>query len=180
MTTLAALVALGCSEPETEPSAPRRSRVESVAARVEDPSERFCDPRTASLAAEFVAPPALSGSGPRWLNLWASFCRPCIEELPLLRDWEARLQAEGTPLRVIFRSVDASEEALARFRERHPDAPSERLDADALSATLASLGLDDHASLPIHVLVGEDDRLLCLRTGSVSEDDYALVRALLR
>ena len=48
------------------------------------------------------------------LNFWATWCRPCREELPALQALHAELEAEG--LRVLAVSVDAgAAEAVARF-----------------------------------------------------------------
>lgn len=183
-------VLAACDDPglTAEPE-PVRSRVESVGARRSDPAERFCDrssPEGEGLA--FTAPAAVEGdpifasaSGWRWLNVWASWCGPCVEEMPLLTDFETRLSADGAPIDVGFLSVDATPEAVAEFRSAHEGAPSTRLtDPAGLGGLVASLGLDEGATLPIHALIDPSGHVRCVRTGSVAERDYATVREIVR
>jgi thiol-disulfide isomerase/thioredoxin len=54
------------------------------------------------------------------LNFWASWCAPCIAELPLLQAMDTRLQADGVDARVVTVNLDA--------RERQAQAVVERLD----------------------------------------------------
>jgi thiol-disulfide isomerase/thioredoxin len=177
----------GCDEPAPV-EGPARARVESVGARRSDPAERFCDRSSPEgEGAPFVAPRAIEGepiftrsAGWRWLNVWASWCAPCVEELPLLGAWEGRLGAEGLPVEIGYLSVDASAEAVTSFRAGHPEVPSTRLtDPAGLAGLVASLGLDPGATLPIHALVDPSGRLRCVRTGAVAERDYGTVREIL-
>ncbi|UJR84917.1 TlpA family protein disulfide reductase [Sandaracinus amylolyticus] len=188
----AALAAAGCGGEEAtitpEGAAPvAPSRVEAVAARDDDPARRFCDVSAAVGEGRELALPPLEGpsaptSGWRWINVWATWCAPCVEELPRIVAWRARLAEEGTPIEPYFVSVDGSAEDVATWRGAHPDAPeSARMtDPAGLSPFFASLGLDAATSIPIHALVDPTGHVRCVRAGAVAERDYATVRAILR
>lgn len=151
--------------------------------------EEFCDVRAASKdAAPALAMPPLAGgqTAPgkgtwRWVNLWATWCKPCIEEMPQLVAWHKELAGADTPFDLVFVSVDDSDEVVARFRERHPDTPASlRLsEADSLPKWLAAIGLGESAPIPVHVFVDPDDKVRCVRAGSVKEKDLSAVKAVL-
>ena len=179
---LAALF-VGCGGGEE--SAPP-GRVEAVPMRSTAEAARFCDERWEPGEGPELALPPLEGSvpsgGARWVNVWATWCEPCVAELPLLAAWERELATEGAPFSLALVSVDTSQEAIAAFREAHPGAPSSaRLSDPARMGELTrGLGLGATASLPMHAIVGPDGRLRCARAGAISEDDRAVVRALMR
>jgi len=179
---LGVAAAAACND---KPAAPAASRVDSVAA---DPkqgpsTEGFCDVRAPAERAPAFQFPALAGAAPpaatgwRWINVWATWCKPCLEELPRLHRWKDRLSAAGRKLDLAFVSVDESDDVVAAFRKAHPEAPdSARLaDPAGLPAWLKALGLDEGAPIPIHVFVDPSGHTRCVRAGGVGEADYELV-----
>lgn len=179
------LVLTGC--PSGEP-APVRSRVDAVTSAPVDRGrvEAFCEVLSAAGAAPPFQPPAMEGTLPddpgwTWVSLWATWCVPCIEELPLMRQWVERMEKAGDPVALRFISVDARVEDLSGFRSRRPDAPDgPRLQSqEDLGPWLASLGVDGAASIPIHLFVDPQDRVRCVRVGGVSAHDEPTVRHLL-
>jgi len=184
---VSALAIAGCEEGGAERPSPPPSRVVAVAA-AEEEVEDLCELAPAASAAPVLTFPTLaSGSAPaagraRWLNVWATWCRPCVEEMPMLAEWTARMRAERADVELVFLSADASEEAVTAFRATHADAPETLRIADpaALEAWVTTVGLDAGATLPIHVITDAEGRVRCARTGAVSEDDYERMRDLVR
>ena len=172
---------------------PAIERVNSVQA---DPSQtpsadRFCEVTGASdnarsfrypdLTAPAPASPRAGAGRPRWVNVWATWCKPCIEELPMLLRWQADLAKAGTPFDLVLLSLDDDEAAVKRFRDEHPGTPpSLRIKNPALAEAWAvTLGLDKGAAIPIHVFVDPRGHIRCARTGSLARDHFPAVRAIL-
>ncbi len=72
--------------------------------------------RLATLAGDALDSQALL-SGPVVLNFWATWCAPCVEELPSLERLHRALGPEG--LRVVALSQDDDPVELRRFVARH-------------------------------------------------------------
>lgn len=189
-------IGIGCGrEPndndEKKESPPSGDRVNAVQARPEKAvtAAEFCDVAAPSAqAAPPLGMPALAGGAAapakgnwRWINVWATWCKPCIEEMPHLSAWHKDLGAKGVRFDLVFVSVDDSDDLVTKFRERHPDTPpSLRLaDPDALPKWLSAIGLGESAPIPVHVFVDPDDRVRCVRAGGVKEKDLPAVRSIL-
>lgn len=188
-----ALVGIACTNSERKPPPPA-SRVNAVVA---DPAkqpklEDFCEIHAdAASAPRFTLPTLVEGqpetqvNAPgqwRWINVWATWCKPCIEEIPLIESWRERFAKESIAARVVYLSVDAEADAVAQFRSEHPALPATLRIADAagLGAWLTSLGLEPNSVLPIHMFVDDRDRLRCVRMGGVAENDFDMVRRVLQ
>jgi thiol-disulfide isomerase/thioredoxin len=188
---VAGCVVAGCDESKP---APPPARVVAVAAQRAEANEReFCDVRFEPGKGPAFVLPAVEGEAAdkqkagaagraRWVNVWATWCPPCTEELPLLTRLSASFEREGVAASLVLISVDSGEDAVAKFGREHPEAlHSLRVsEASALEPWLKSLGLGAGATLPVHVFVDPHGRITCARTGAVRESDAASIRQLLK
>ena len=87
------------------------------------------------------------------LNLWSTYCGPCIEEFPLVE----RLHQEYGPrgLRVLAVSVDKLDGAVSNFLMSHP--VTLRIARDPAGLSTEALA---NTALPQNVLVSADGRVL--------------------
>jgi thiol-disulfide isomerase/thioredoxin len=194
MDRLHALIALAvllaaCDDTGKKKPPPAASRFEAVTAKAPaaDPLAELCDVRfeagqgpVLTLPAVDSAPPEAGGS--QWLNLWATWCKPCVEEIPMIEKFRGELTAKGTPLRVHFVSVDATPELVATFRTQHPGLPATTRVADpaAVAPYIQALGLDSGAGLPVHAFTGSDGKIRCVRSGAVVESDLETIATLVK
>jgi thiol-disulfide isomerase/thioredoxin len=130
------------------------------------------------LAAASTAPAAPTTW--RWVNLWATWCKPCIEEMPRLAAWREKLAAAGKHVELTFVSVDDTDADVEQYRKLHPETPPSIriIGAAQRAAWLKTFGLDDGA-IPIHLFVSPTNRLRCARAGGIRDKDYAVVDQLL-
>jgi thiol-disulfide isomerase/thioredoxin len=185
----AALASAACDSKTERPTAPTsRTDGAKVSAGQAATTEAFCDLHATDDKAPAFRWPELAAGGAapgapttwRWVNVWATWCKPCIEEMPRLAAWRARLAAAGKPIELAFVSVDESDAEVAAFRAAHPETPpSIRIaGADKRTAWLKGFGLGDGA-IPIHLFVSPANRLRCARAGGIREKDYGVVEQLL-
>lgn len=171
--------------PAADPDAPAPSAPPRGPASAPDaPAGPLCDRAPDGSTAEVLSlPPGPTlRPGPRvrgpawtWVNLWAAWCKPCKEEMPLLSAWAAARRDRGTPLRVLFLSVDDDERQLARYLDDQgrtlPDEVRWVRDESARSRFYRALGIADPPTLPVQVLLDPQGRLRCLRAGSITPRD---------
>ncbi len=102
------------------------------------------------------------------VNLWASWCRPCLAELPLLEDLDQRLRADGA--RVLAVNIDRKKNPALGVVKRLDLTLPVLMDTD--NAWVASCGPD---ALPVTWLVGADGTVIKRIDGAL---DHAAVAAL--
>ena len=119
---------------------------------------------------------AALGGKPTVVNFWATWCAPCIEELPAMNAAWAELQGDGVGMLAI--NAGEAPETIEAFLERVPvDFPVLLGDA---AATLPDWGV---RVLPTTLVVDADGRVVHEALGPRDWDDPALldrVRALRR
>jgi len=199
-----ALVAGGCSK---DPNAPRPDEASlprtAVVTGESDPNalKTFCDKSwpgegavqpwgggpakkpAVSPSAAVAAPPAVEGKakGWRWVSFWATWCAPCLEEMPMLGKWRDAFQKEGVPFDLELWSVDEDEAKLRDKVRQGLPAPVTWVESpEALAAYLGKIGRDPDSMLPVQMLIDPKDQLRCVRVGSVHDNDWGTVRKLIR
>jgi thiol-disulfide isomerase/thioredoxin len=118
-----------------------------------------------------------------WLNLWAAWCEPCKEELPLLRSLAARLAQASRPVDLVFVSLDDDERQLEQFLRAQPTSGlrstywlhegRERLD------WLSETGIAPEPQLPVSIWVDPRGRIRCIASGAIQNGDFAEIAQVL-
>ncbi len=117
----------------------------------------------------------------RWVVGWATWCGPCLREMPLIEKWRGALAADGVDVEVTYVSVDEEKRKLSNFAERHPELDVHlRVAEGGLESWFHKFDLPPETLIPIHFMVDPKGRTRCVRSGSVGEDDYAAVRRILQ
>lgn len=114
-----------------------------------------------------------------WITLWAAWCEPCKKELPLLLEWKQKLAQEGTPIELVFLSLDDDERQLAAFLAAHPELGSTYWlrEGEEREKFMSALGLPADPRLPVQLLASRAGAVSCRIDGAVEAEDYARVRS---
>lgn len=184
LSALIIVALVGCDAKPAAPPAPRTDGARVAASAAPKGEDAFCDFHPGrEQAPPFRWPQLADGAPPaevkswRWVNVWATWCKPCLEEMPRLVAWQKKLAAGGTPVELTFVAVDDAD-AVAAFRKDHPDAPPSLRVAGLgeLADWLKAFGIGDGAiTLPLHLFVAPDHTLRCGRSGGVGDKHYAAV-----
>ncbi|MBI3898170.1 MAG: redoxin domain-containing protein [Gammaproteobacteria bacterium] len=112
------------------------------------------------------------------LNFWASWCAPCRDEIPLLKNMQTRYAAQG--LQIVGIAID-DEEAVTEFQEKiHFNYPILIGEIEALDL-LAPYG-NPSGSLPFSVVLDHAGQVVSRKLGSyrAPELETAIKAALAR
>ncbi len=177
----------------------RFAGVRKQAASPEMAESSFCEksyPPGGEGARRYVAPPqrplpgstegggstGSGGSAWTWVNLWATWCTPCVEEMELLGRWRDGFSRDGLQVAFELVSIDdpEREKDLVAWRSRGLPGPIRWIRSERdLGPLLDSFGVKRDAMIPVHVLVDASGWLRCVRVGAIHEQDYAAVKGLL-
>jgi thiol-disulfide isomerase/thioredoxin len=125
---------------------------------------------------------SIDGGGGKWtwVNLWAGWCGPCKEEMPLLRAWEKKL---GN-VRLAFVSIDDDLRMAVRYLDAQPKDGVRRSyhlpDGDDRKEFLEAIGLAEVTNLPVHALYDPQGKLRCVIQGAVMESDFGNLEKFLK
>lgn len=124
------------------------------------------------LAGKAVAVPAAYAGRPLLINVWASWCGPCVKEMPELQRFHAQQGANGT--QVVGIALDDAA-AVRDFLQRVPVDYPILVDAAGPADAGVRLG-NPKGVLPYSVLLSADGTLLKQRIGPFADgeiDDWA-------
>ena len=116
-----------------------------------------------------------------WVNLWATWCKPCLEEMGLLGRWVKGLNAGRAGLDLELLTIDAPENEKAlgdRIAAGLPSTVRWIRDESEFGLFLDRLGVDRTAAIPIHALVDPAGQVRCVRVGAISALDFAAVKGI--
>lgn len=132
----------------------------------EGASQALWDASLEGPAGEPVRMAAFRGH-PLLLNFWATWCPPCVEELPLLNGFYGDNRAKGW--QVLGLAIDQPSN-VRKFLQRMPlDFP---VALGGLSGTELARGLgNERGGLPFTVLFGADGNILKRKMGQLTAQD---------
>lgn len=183
------VLSAGCDE---KPSGPPPSRFASVKKSTQASAAAFCDksyPATGATSKRFVpAPLRAFGEEPSkpkgwtWVNVWATWCQPCVEEMGVLNRWREAFARERLPIDFELLSIDetSARPALEEWSGKNLPGPIRWIRAEEdFGPFLDALGVERSAAIPIHVLVDPKGLVRCVRVGAIHEQNYGSVRDLI-
>jgi thiol-disulfide isomerase/thioredoxin len=176
---LVALAACDSGDKQTPP--PSRAETGKVGSGQAASTDAFCDVHKRDDSGPLLQLPPTGEVkllGPQsgrwlWINVWATWCHPCVEEMPRITSWQKKLPHVDLE----FLSIDDSDDAIAKFD--HAPHTARLADPKAQDDWLKQIGLDAGAPIPINVFVSPTGHVRCARAGSIREQDYAAIEKLL-
>lgn len=101
------------------------------------------------------------------LNFWATWCPPCVHELPLLSQFQREHEQQGW--QVVGLAVDDASAVAAFLRKTPLSFPVGMAKADGLALS-RSLG-NDQGALPFSVVLDRQGRVTQRKIGQLSSSD---------
>ncbi|WP_375397374.1 redoxin family protein [uncultured Sphingomonas sp.] len=117
-----------------------------------------------------IASTSFGGGRPRLLNIFASWCVPCIAEAPQLM----RLKAMGVPIDAI--AIRDTSDQVRTFLARHGD-PYDRIGSDPRSVAQIALG---SSGVPESFVIDGRGRIVRQFIGDIRAEDVAAIAAAVR
>ena len=121
-----------------------------------------------------VLPMASLKGKPLLLNFWATWCPPCVEELPLLEDFYLKNRTAGW--QVLGLAVDKLQ-PVQTFLQKQPLSFAIGMAGFAGTELTRSMG-NMTGALPFSVVLGADGSILHRKMGRVSADELVAWRGL--
>ncbi len=110
---------------------------------------------------------------PVFLNIWATWCGPCVSELPSIARLARHPRLAGKQIAFVCVSTDDSSQTVSRFLQGK-DWPMTFLRTEKIPPVFYSEGI------PASFLIGADGKIAAVQIGSVDWDDPKVVAFLER
>lgn len=121
---------------------------------------------------------------PRWINMWATWCKPCVAEMDHIVRWRNMRLGNTTEISLELLSIDTDLIGFKAFLARHLELRSTKLlrmaNPDALPEFASGLGLGQETTVPIHIFTDRESHIVCVRAGGIAESDLGVIRELLK
>lgn len=113
----------------------------------------------------------------KWLyvNIWATWCKPCKGEMPIISEWASDVRKKGGNLRIMFLSVDEDERLLQRYMAQEAKSLEGIFrwvnDETSLTRFYKDIDVPNPPTLPVQILIDPQSRLRCVRVGSIGRKE---------
>ncbi len=100
---------------------------------------------------------------PVYLNFWATWCPPCVHELPYI---EKMYKKYGTKVNFVLVPLNDKQDDVAAFiKKEHLNLPVYYADVDKIDRSY------DLQAIPVSIIIGKDGKILARHVGGMSEGD---------
>ncbi|HWW04908.1 TlpA disulfide reductase family protein [Collimonas sp.] len=104
---------------------------------------------------------------PLLVNFWATWCAPCVEEMPELNALQAEIAAKN--IQIVGIGIDSADN-IAKFADKYKISYPLYVAGSGATALLRQFG-NQSGGLPFTVLIGSDGQVKKMVLGSIKFDD---------
>ncbi|MDR3023061.1 TlpA disulfide reductase family protein [Chryseobacterium sp.] len=104
------------------------------------------------------------------VNVWATWCKPCIKEIPTFK----KISKENPNIKFVFLSIDEDPEKLKSFLAKNiiNDITLQNIEyIDAIKTFLGGNGLFENSSIPLTFII-KDGKVIDKNVGSIDYNEF--------